>query len=590
MSAHSQRATRAAGLTAAFAGLVLGLMSAGGPDRAAHARQKDDKKDEYPRPTEKEKLKQTLIGAAACKQCHDTADPTMNDEYKSTLGYEFVRLWENKVWGVHDLHSTAYKNLLTNRCTEVKDGGDKPNTTAQRMEDNMRRAGVDARYKKQDYTVSTDTQCLACHASTKQPASIAPHKTWTVDSFNPRDGVGCEMCHGHGSLYRFRHQESHMDKANAPKGATSIVDWRETDPKIKAEWGLVNLRDAAEATNRCASCHIGNLDEGRFVTHDMYAAGHPPLPPLDLIAYTREQPRHWGLPSEMPYLKTLAEKDPKKANAVFHIRADESHVARRFVESTVATLHSSAVVTGQLALDGKEDGLDYAAFDCASCHHNLKYPSDRQDRGYNARPGRPLFRPATFALTRVVMEHAAEMPGGGDLKASLEALATVEKNLAVAFTSKSLGDPAKVQAASAELSKWSADTLKRLNGVKYTNDETKKLLAKVQAATQKPVADPEVAQLYTWAFETLVLDQTPPAADKKPPAALEELHKKLKDVVVSRLRPNAAFYYEQGANGGIPGPTVEPVDTRIGKRMELFNSFKNAPFRQAFGDVKPFGK
>jgi hypothetical protein len=590
MSALSPRATRAAGLAAGFAGLLLGLLAATGPERAARAAGRDGQpKDEYKAGLKAPDGKLELVGAAVCQKCHQENDPTKVKEYKETRGYDFIRLWENKVWDVHDLHRTAYLNLLTSRSAKAADG-EKANATAQRMEDNLRRAGIDPKYKQANYTVAGDVNCLACHASTNEPATKESHKKWTADSFLTSDGVGCEMCHGHGSKYRDEHQKNKLDKANAPDGAIRVVPWREWSVDVKRDWGLVNLRDAAEATNRCASCHIGNLDEGRFVTHDMYAAGHPPLPPLDLIAYTREQPRHWGLPSEMPYLKNLAEKDPKKANAVFHIRADESHVARRFVESTVATLHSSAVVTGQLAADGKDEGLDYAAFDCASCHHNLKYPSDRQDRGYSARPGRPLFRPATFALTRVVMEHAAEMPGGGDLKASLEALATVEKNLAVAFTSKSLGDPAKVQAASAEMSKWSADALKKLSAVKYTNDETKKLLAKVQAATQKPVADPEVAQLYTWAFETLVLDQTPPAADKKPPAALEELHKKLKDVVVSRLRPNAAFYYEQGATGGVPGPTVEPVDTRISKRMDLFNSFQSAPFRKAFGEVKPFGK
>lgn len=592
-TAHTRRARRAVGLTVVFATLAFGLLLAAAPERAASARQKDEKKD-YPKPPAGGKLK--LVGAAVCKNCHEQDDPNdpnakVKEEYMETKGFEFIRLWENKVWSVHDLHRTAYKNLLTSRSVTKKD--EKPNATAQRMEDNLRRAGVDERYKKETYTVATDVNCLACHASVKEPVTKDAHKKWDADSFYTPDGVGCEMCHGHGSLYRDEHQKNDIGKSETVPGATRVVGWREWPPAAKKEWGLVNLRDGAEATTRCASCHIGNLDEGRFVTHDMYAAGHPPLPPLDLIAYTREQPRHWGLPSEMPYLKNLADKHAKTAADVFHIRAGESHVARRFAESTIATLHASAVLSGELAAEAKanDDGLDYAAFDCASCHHNLKYPSDRQDRGYSARPGRPLFRPATFALTRVVAEHTAEMPGGGDLKAALEALAGVEKNLAVAFTNKTYGDAAKVQAASAELGKWSADALKKLAAVKYTPEETKKLLAKVVAATQKPVGDPEVAQLYTWAFETLVLDlDEKAAADKKPPVAVTELRDKLKDVVVTRLRPNAAFYFEQGVTGGVPGPSVEPVDSRIGARMELFNSFKAAPFKKAFAEAKPFGK
>ena len=592
---HSRRLRRAALLTVAFAALAFGLLSAAAPDRAARAAQKDEKKDdkkdgkkEYPKPPDEE-LK--LSGAAECQRCHQENNAANVKLYQDTKGFEFIRLWENKVWDVHDLHKTAYLNLLTRRSAKAADN-EKPNPTAQKMEDNLRRAGVDTKYRDEKYTVATDTQCLACHASTFRTPNKDIHKNWKADAFLTTDGVGCEMCHGLGSKYLDKHQKSDFGKSETVPGAVKVVPWREWPAEVKKDWGLVNLRDGAEATARCASCHIGNLDDGRFVTHDMYAAGHPPLPPLDLIAYTREQPRHWGLPSEMPYLKNLAEKHAKTAADVFHIRAGESHVARRFAESTIATLHASAVISGQLAAEAKanDDGLDYAAFDCASCHHNLKYPSDRQDRGYSARPGRPLFRPATFALTKIVTEHAAEMPGGENIKASLESLAAVEKELAIAFTNKSYGDAPKVQAAAEKLSKWSADTLKKLAAVKYTPEETKKLLAKVIAATQKPVGDPEVAQLYTWAFETLVLDQSEPSADKKPPAAITELRDKLKDVVVTRLRPNAAFYYEQGVTGGIPGPTVEPVDTRIGARMELFNSFRAAPFKKAFAEAKPFGK
>ncbi|MBM3979884.1 MAG: hypothetical protein FJ304_06300 [Planctomycetes bacterium] len=596
MSALSPRATRAAGLAAGFAGLLLGLLTATGPNRAAHARDgqpKDEKKD-FPKPPADHKL----VGAAVCQDCHDREDPSKNPLYKQTLGYEFVRLWENKVWGVHDLHSTAFKNLLSKDAELVKKGKAQANPTAQLMENNLKR------YKGADYLVSTDTACLACHASVKLPITEqAPPAKWTPASFSVLDGVGCEMCHGHGSGYQQKHQESREDEANAPEGAVRVVDWREWPPAEKRKWGLVNLRDPAEATTQCASCHIGNVKEGRFVTHDMYAAGHPPLPPLDLIAYTREQPRHWGLPTEMPYLTKLVKKNPKRAEDVFHIRAGESHVARRFVESTIATLRASAEIGGQLAGEAKDDGLDYAAFDCASCHHNLKYPSDRQDRGYLGKPGRPLYRPATFALSKVVLAHAAVMEGGADLKASLDALFVAEKQLADAFTDKSLGDPVKVKAATTKVIAWADDTLKKLGAVRYTPKATQDLLAKLtEAAAQAPkdadpkkraVADPEVAQLFSWAAETLLLDQIPSKekgndGQPLPPPEVVALRKSLDKIVVTRLRPKAPFHYE--VPGGVPGPTLEAVDTRIGERMGIFNSFQSAPFRKAFGEVKPFGK
>jgi len=584
---QSRRAGRVVGLTGVFAGLALGLLAATAPERVAIAAapnvQKDDKK-EYPAPPAGQKAE--LVGAAVCQGCHNEGDPTANPLYKQTRGFDFVRLWENKVWGVHDLHSAAYQNLLTSRAQEVKDGTNKPNPTAQKMEDNLRR------YKGDKYSVGSDTACLACHASMTKSIADEPPSKWTADSFSGIDGVGCEMCHGRGSLYQQRHQESRLTKVGAPPGAVRVVDWREWPVVEKKKWGLVDLRNPVDATTQCASCHVGNVHDGRFVTHEMYAAGHPPLPPLDLIAYTREQPRHWGLPAEMPYLTNLVDKDPTKAEDVFHIRKGESHVTRRFVESTVATLRASVVLGGQLATEAKDDGMDFAAFDCASCHHNLKYPSDRQTRGYVGKPGRPLFRPAAFELTKVVIGHAAGMEGGADLKKALSDLIAAEQKLATAFTNKTYGDGPKVKEATDELQKWADDALKKLAAVRYTPAATQGLLAKIVEAAEKPVADPEVAQLFTWAFETLVLDLIPPTKDKegklKPPPEVATLRDKLKATVVTRLRPDALFHYE--VEGGVPGPNRQPVDERIGARMKLFYSFDDAVFRKAFQEVQPLPK
>jgi hypothetical protein len=453
------------------------------------------------------------------------------------------------------------------------------------MEDNLRR------YKGENYTVATDVGCLACHASVVRPIHLVPPDQWTAKSFITVDGVGCEMCHGHGSLYKTRHRDSRIDQDNAPEGALRIVDWREADPKTKSAWGLVDLRDHSTAVAQCASCHIGNIKEGRFVTHEWYAAGHPPLPPLDFVAFTREQPRHWGLPSELPFFQKLLKKDPKKAEAIFHVRDGESHGARRFAEATLATLREAVNLASQLAELGQSEGLDFAAFDCASCHHDLKYPSDRQARGYGGKPGRPLFRPATFALAKIIVEHAAQIDNSSDpLKNAPVQLAAAEKQMLDAFASKSLGDPAKIMAAAENLRKWCNETITHLGAVRYTPAETKKLLAKVVEATQQPIADPEIAQLYTWAFETLVLDLVPPTKDTQgkltPPASVSEIRSKLRDLVVTRLRPESGFDYE------VPGSmtttdSLKPVDTRIGPRMQIFNSFRYDPFRKAFQEVQP---
>jgi hypothetical protein len=580
-TAHSRRGGRAVALVALFAGLALGLLSATSAPRAAAAprAQKDDKAPKPPTTDHK------LVGAAVCQDCHNKEEfvkdpppeklPVLT---RQTQGNQFIRLWENAVWQGHDLHSVAYKNLLTSNTLKGKGVA---NATAERMEKNLRRSRGDEKY-----TVANDVACLACHASVSKAAVVKePLKTWERKDFNTIDGVGCEMCHGHGSGYQQKHQESELVDNPPAEGPERLVPWREWAPTAKKEWGLIDLRDHVTATNQCASCHIGNLADGRFVTHEMYAAGHPPLPPLDLMAYSREQPRHWGLPNELPYFDKLLKKDAKKAEAVFHVRGGESHSVRRFVESTVAGLAASAVLTGQLAEQSKDDGLDFAAFDCASCHHNLKYPSDRQERGYLGVAGRPLFRPANFALTKAVLKHAATLDK--DVQASYDALLVTEKQLLESFKQKSLGDTDKVMKATAGIKQWADQTVAKLSKVKYDAAASKSLLADLIALGQQPIADPEVAQLYLWGVETLALAGVDTKTVTELPKPLADLGAKLKPYVVTRLRDDNRYPFEVKPGGS--GPKMSAVDARIGERMEVFNNFKFLAFKKGFEEF-PLGK
>ncbi|AWM39755.1 hypothetical protein GobsT_18830 [Gemmata obscuriglobus] len=597
---HAGRTARAAGLAAVFAGLALGLAVAVSPPRAAVAAQ-DDKK-EPPRPTEAQKKDHALLGASQCKKCHSVADRKAAglEEYEETKAYDFIRLSENIVWSAHDLHSTAYRSLLTEET--AKGSKFTPNKTAERMEQKLRK------YKGDSYRVATDTACLACHASVRQPVDKVPPDAWKAGkltagnlaggSFTSLEGVGCEMCHGHGTMYQTVHQASREGDTNP--GALKVVDWRLFPTAVKTEWGLNNLRDPAVAAQTCASCHIGNKAEGRFVTHDMFAAGHPPLPPLDLMAYTREQPRHWGFAGDMPFITKMAENKATadKAFALYRYRAGESLVARRFAESALAVLGATAGLGAQLADDAKAkgDGLDFSAFDCYSCHHNLKYPSERQDRGYVGRPGRPLYRPAAFALARLVLDHAGGMTGGESLKGAANELDKLELELADAFTVKTYGDADKVKAATAKLAAWSEGVRKKLEPVRYTPEEVAKLFTKLTAVAsdaKKPVGDPEVAQLYLWAAETLYLDLQPKELTDKAvePKALKAMRDGIAASVVTRLRPDTDFYYEQrfveGKSSPIEKPTTnDSVERRLEKRMDIFNAFRGDPFRMAVEGLK----
>ena len=99
--------------------LALGL----GGSNVAPGAQKDK---DYPKPPAGTKVE--LVGAAICQDCHGNEDPTKKKVFRETRGFEFVRLSENLIWEAHDLHSTAYKNLLTENS--IQGTKDKPNPAA----------------------------------------------------------------------------------------------------------------------------------------------------------------------------------------------------------------------------------------------------------------------------------------------------------------------------------------------------------------------------------------------------------------------------------------------------------------------------
>src|SRR5213079_1423062 len=138
--------------------------------------------------------------------------------------------------------------------------------------------------------------------------------------FYPTDGVGCEACHGVADKW-FR---EHIDKK-----------WRLEPPDKKlTEYGERDMRNPAVRAERCAACHVGNAAEGKFVTHEMYAAGHPPLLPLEVMTFSRDQPMHYKYARDLPYFDTL---DAGDAWRLFHYRKGECQPARQVAVGAVVT-------------------------------------------------------------------------------------------------------------------------------------------------------------------------------------------------------------------------------------------------------------
>src|SRR5262249_48859728 len=138
----------------------------------------------------------------------------------------------------------------------------------------------------------------------------------------------------------------------------------------EAQHGMTDLWDPIRRSKLCASCHVGNASQGKFVTHDMYAAGHPPLPGFEIASFSNQMPRHW---------QYLAEK-PESVQKILGYDGKEQEQAKLVLVGAAVSLAESMRLVAMQAKEEKA-GLDWANFDCASCHHDLKSPSWRQARG-----------------------------------------------------------------------------------------------------------------------------------------------------------------------------------------------------------------
>lgn len=296
-------------------------------------------------------------GTTLCTRCHRSPQGEWCDEATTTA-------WR------HDAHSRSHLALSS----------DNPRTRA--MEQAL---GI---------TAARTAACVACHT---RPADEPP-----VEEENEfvHAGISCETCHGPGSGYF----EPHMEKA-----------WRFLTSTEKEALGMRDLRDPVTKAANCLSCHLGEVGTGRVLSHEMYAAGHPPLPAFEMEAFSAGMGRHW---------KRVWEKGTRVQAAAAqagYATEGASDLARTLVGS-LATLRASATLIEAYAAASLADGEarpwpELALYDCQACHHDLVVPSWRQEAGYGGLvPGRPSLVRWPRALAGVALEAAG---GGGDVDALL---------------------------------------------------------------------------------------------------------------------------------------------------------------------------
>jgi hypothetical protein len=137
--------------------------------------------------TAQEKAANKFVGVKICAPCHKT----------EKSGNQFA-VWQKSK------HSEAFKALVSDKANEI------------------------AKAKGLTKPAAESPECLQCHTLTADAKMV--EKT-----FDPKDGVQCEVCHGAGSAYK------------------SISVMKDKAKAIAA--GLSEYKDDASIEKKCRTCH-----------------------------------------------------------------------------------------------------------------------------------------------------------------------------------------------------------------------------------------------------------------------------------------------------------------------------------------------
>ena len=402
------------------------------------------------------------LGATRCIDCHTQPSPLRVEDGVT----DWVKLTEAHTWLEIDKHSLAFKVLESDDSTAIG-----------------KRLGID---------VTHDRRCLSCHAGWSAGPTLPPRRDL---------GVSCEACHGPSSLYDLPHTDP---------------GWRSKTPNEEAT-GMVDVREPRRRAELCLSCHVGNVAEEKVLTHDMYAAGHPPLPGFEVATFAQAMPPHWRRLSEKG---DVIRQDAVIRRAV-HERAGDVPEVKSVVIGGVVGLRESVRLFRDRQAKADEVGgwPDFAQYDCSACHHELERPSWRQQRQQPGRPGQ-LFPPVwPTMLAELGLRHFERRDAASakrlrhDFEQGLAALLAATRG-EMRGASESLGDKLD-------------ELLGELDDVAYDDAAAAALLRDICELGQRRDLDFDSARQLGWAFQTIYLAAYGKPEEHQPIAHFSELNEML---------------------------------------------------------------
>ena len=400
----------------------------------------------------------TVGSVESCARCHtDEKGPMMETP-------RLVRHDEYAIWKREDRHSRAFEVLKdpTSRAIVGRLGWGKEATA--------------------------EGRCLSCHGTDRSldPESRKLALERPAEGLDA-EGVSCVACHGSRREWISNHV------------LFRSADWMKLTAAEKAAYGMNDLRDPARRAQICLSCHIGNPAEGKDLTHEMYAAGHPPLGGIEVEAFSQAMARHWDEPKAIDSIKQAKRAVQKDG---YHYDPEEASRARRVATAGVAKFLEATRAMNQWAdaarsgADGRPGALDFARFDCAACHHDLQAAegsSWRQRRGFPAGAGRPPVTDWPEALAR------AGIGASGD-ESEWARVQHARAEFVRAAGRRPFGDPARLASASEALARETSPFLATLGAAKFDRESAATLLKRIVDRSSTAPPDFESARQLAWAF------------------------------------------------------------------------------------------
>jgi hypothetical protein len=445
--------------------------------------------------------------ALSCAACH--AQP-LGPMAKSL---DLILLTEYSIWATHDKHAQAHAILKGPRSRKI------------------------AENLKQD-VLKASTGCLACH-SLNVPRSRYVNQEEDLNI----EGVSCNVCHGpsRGADGKGGWFEQHDDPP-----------WRKLAAADKEALGLRDVRDPEKRAALCMSCHIGSAAEGKVATHAMFMAGHPPLPPFEVAAFSLNEPQHWRDAGDVKYFR---QKLTPEVRSNYHLeQLDFRRTRQAVVGQVVALRETMRLVRDRSAAQSDDPGRTWpelraqergrpltadgwpevalAHLDCYACHHELTTPASRQRRGFgyplpgggltHVAPGRPLVR--AWPLTALEVSLRAT----GKTDAHVPELTRAVTALARASANPPFGNQAAVHQAAHDLERWCDSVIPALRSQAYDEAQVLRLLRELPQLATARHADYETARQLGALFDVIYQDWRD--ARKGPQQSLQAVEKQRREL------------------------------------------------------------